>query len=104
MLLCDYCLKWYHTKCEEYAGSNVTQSEVFKCSNCKSWKEKYDQIFKPVLESNYSNEILVPSINDNLENDPFTDWVFWKRTIFPKGPSHFLSLDDILLMGIIWQK
>ena len=105
MLLCDYCLKWYHAKCEEVVGSdNIEMSQSFKCANCTAWQEKFDNVFKSVLDTNSSDEILVPTLSNSKQEEPFSEWLCWKRTLFPKGPSHFLTLDDIILIGALWQK
>ena len=34
MIMCEYCLLWYHWKCEELSGAALEEIENYKCSFC----------------------------------------------------------------------
>ena len=75
MLLCEFCLNWYHLKCEQVSGKDMDAIQNFECSNCKDWGAKYEQVFKPVIDIGKSEEMLVPE----SETEDFSSWQSWKR-------------------------
>ena len=60
MLMCEFCLCWYHAKCEQVSGTAMDDLESFKCRSCVDWQQKYETVFKSVIERGESDEIIVP--------------------------------------------
>lgn len=46
MLLCDFCLGWYHAKCEKVSGTDTASLDNYKCTNCVDWLDRYEKLFK----------------------------------------------------------
>ena len=98
MLMCEFCLMWYHAKCEQVSGSDIAGLENYKCTNCVDWSQKYDSIFKPALEKFESPEILVPAD----AGDDFRERASWNRSILPKRASYILTMEDHILIAAVW--
>ena len=51
MLMCEYCLLWYHAKCEEVSGGILDELETYKCSYCNDWEGTRNKDFNQVLDN-----------------------------------------------------
>lgn len=102
MLLCDYCLLWYHAKCEDVSVSMVDNIDSYKCHNCNNWLLKQERLFTPVLCQATSEQLLLP--NNSGEEQDLSGLACWQNSIFPDNPAQSINLDDVLLIGTIWQQ
>ena len=58
--MCEYCLQWYHSKCEKVSGGLLNEIDSYHCSYCKEWDQRYIKNFKPFLETGQSDDHAFP--------------------------------------------
>ena len=97
--MCDYCLLWFHSKCEEVSGGILNEIDSYKCSYCTDWEYKIRTDFKPLLETGNSDILAIPESSEN-----FSAIEHWQKPIFPAKSSQTIFLDHLIIIGAIWQK
>lgn len=50
LVMCDYCNRWQHTKCEGLKSSEAKLLEEYKCQICKQFESKVSTVLQPTIE------------------------------------------------------